>query len=403
MSLAGRIKSTATVLGLRALRRHFGGAFSLYLDQPHPTHQDYGDLESMFETSTGRSIPVYAHYRYQVKAGWRNFRSLEMMGELQRAGRLSATESDFFRVAIGSRTITISTDAANEAAQAIARRLPELFIPESMNDPECPLLRTTVGDPQKTVRFYAEKHASMLKQLAAAKVVCIPDGASLLEIGFSSGGHSTFAFERLGLKASAIDNQYGGLIGDSALHEYNKRVLSSKVEFRQGDITQKTSFESESFDVIFSASVLEHVLDLEAAFAEMYRLLKPGGAIIHNYAPYFSHDGGHSFGVGDSPWAHARMSIPDFLAYIEKLRPNEAVATRDWFSSALHQDMPQWKVQRLVAAAGFRTALWMAKPSAKRWLRDLTPEVIRDCFTATPEIGIEDLISRSVSFVGIKT
>jgi len=205
------------------------------------------------------------------------------------------------------------------------------------------------------------------------------------------------------LRVSAVDNQYGGLSGVSALHEYNMQVLSSKVEFRHGDITQKTSFQSESFDVIYSASVLEHILDLKAAFAEMYRLIKPGGAIIHNYGPYFSHDGGHALGVGDSPWAHARMSTPDFMAYIKTLRPNEAVMARDWLSSALHQDMPQWKVQRLVAAAGFRIAFWIAKPSAKRWLRDLTPEVIRDCFAATPEIGIEDLTLRSVSFIGIKT
>ena len=135
---------------------------------------------------------------------------------------------------------------------------------------------------------------------------------------------------------------------------------------------------------------------------KMYRLLKPGGVIIHNYAPFFSHNGAHALGIGDSPWAHVRMNIEDYMSYIEKLRPNEAVMTRDWFSSAMHQDMPQWKVQRLVAEAGFRIALWKAKPSAKRWLRDLTPEVIRDCFAATPEIGIEDLTSQSVSFVGIK-
>ena len=402
MSLTRRIKSVVTVLGLRVLGRHYGGAFSLYLDQQHPTHQDYGELESIFETSTGLSIPIYANYRFQVKAGWQYYGSLQIMEQLKRAGQLTKVELDFFHAAIGSRTINISIDAANEAVQAISQRLPELFVLESVNDPEYLLLRTTEKEQQKTVQLYVEQHASMLKQLAAAKVVYIPAGAALLEIGFMSGGHSTFAFEQLGMRASAVDNQYGGLTDDSALHEYNKRTLSSKVEFRQGDITKKTSFESESFDVIYSASVLEHVQDLKSAFSEMYRLLKPGGVIIHNYAPFFSHNGAHALGIGDSPWAHVRMNIEDYMSYIEKLRPNEAVMTRDWFSSAMHQDMPQWKVQRLVAEAGFRIALWKAKPSAKRWLRDLTPEVIRDCFAATPEIGIEDLTSQSVSFVGIK-
>jgi hypothetical protein len=155
-------------------------------------------------------------------------------------------------------------------------------------------------------------------------------------------------------------------------------------------------------DVVYSTSVLEHVQDLHAAFAEMYRLVKPGGAIIHNYAPYFSHDGGHALGIGDAPWAHLRMREPEYLSYIERLRPNEFQAAKAWLTTALHRDMPQWKVQRLVTDAGFRLGLWMAKPSPKRWLRDLTPEIIADCYLATPEIGIEDIVSRSVSFVGIK-
>jgi len=58
-----------------------------------------------------------------------------------------------------------------------------------MNEPECPVLRTTENDLQKMVHLYRKQHSSMLKQLAAAKVVCIPAGASLLEIGFMSGGH----------------------------------------------------------------------------------------------------------------------------------------------------------------------------------------------------------------------
>jgi SAM-dependent methyltransferase len=40
-------------------------------------------------------------------------------------------------------------------------------------------------------------------------------------------------------------------------------------------------FEDSSFDVIFSSNVLEHVEDLDSAFAEMKRVLKPGGIMIH--------------------------------------------------------------------------------------------------------------------------
>lgn len=42
------------------------------------------------------------------------------------------------------------------------------------------------------------------------------------------------------------------------------------------DITDLT-FEDESFDIIVSCDVLEHVNDLQSAFRETYRILRPGG------------------------------------------------------------------------------------------------------------------------------
>ncbi len=43
---------------------------------------------------------------------------------------------------------------------------------------------------------------------------------------------------------------------------------------------EELPFEDKSFDIIVSTDVLEHVLDLNAAIAEMYRVLKPGGHLI---------------------------------------------------------------------------------------------------------------------------
>ncbi len=97
-------------------------------------------------------------------------------------------------------------------------------------------------------------------------------------------------------------------------------------------------------------------MDLEAAFAEMYRLLKPGGVVIHNFAPYFSHDGGHALGIGDSPWVHVRLSESEYLRYLTELRPFDAEAAVDWIKGALHRNIPQWRMQRMVALAGFRLA-----------------------------------------------
>mgnify|MGYP005654211001 CR=1 FL=1 len=41
-------------------------------------------------------------------------------------------------------------------------------------------------------------------------------------------------------------------------------------------------FEDDSFDLIFSSNVLEHVEQLDVAFNEMKRVLAPGGMMIHS-------------------------------------------------------------------------------------------------------------------------
>ena len=51
------------------------------------------------------------------------------------------------------------------------------------------------------------------------------------------------------------------------------------IQYLHGDITQ-TEFPDHFFDAITSMSVIEHGVPLRAYFAEMFRLLKPGGLLI---------------------------------------------------------------------------------------------------------------------------
>jgi SAM-dependent methyltransferase len=49
--------------------------------------------------------------------------------------------------------------------------------------------------------------------------------------------------------------------------------------FRNEDLEQQT-FEDESFDLVVTSDVMEHIYDPEKAFKEIHRTLKPGGAHI---------------------------------------------------------------------------------------------------------------------------
>jgi ubiquinone/menaquinone biosynthesis C-methylase UbiE len=48
-----------------------------------------------------------------------------------------------------------------------------------------------------------------------------------------------------------------------------------------GDVSKALPLENQSVDLILSRALLEHVEDNEAALIEMYRILKPGGKMLH--------------------------------------------------------------------------------------------------------------------------
>ena len=52
-------------------------------------------------------------------------------------------------------------------------------------------------------------------------------------------------------------------------------------------------FPGDSFDRIFSVNCFEHVDDMEKAFSEMYRVLKPGGMLFTIFGPIWSSPVGH--------------------------------------------------------------------------------------------------------------
>jgi SAM-dependent methyltransferase len=61
----------------------------------------------------------------------------------------------------------------------------------------------------------------------------------------------------------------------------NLDVLSKRFKVKQGDFERESlPYKDESFDYIFSKSVIEHLHQPEKLLDECYRLLKPGGKII---------------------------------------------------------------------------------------------------------------------------
>lgn len=75
-----------------------------------------------------------------------------------------------------------------------------------------------------------------------------------------------------------LSSKYSNLIGSEFLGDSVPRG-SYREDLRNEDVT-RLSFSNESFDLIVSCDVLEHVIDDLAAFSECFRCLAPGGMLV---------------------------------------------------------------------------------------------------------------------------
>lgn len=107
-----------------------------------------------------------------------------------------------------------------------------------------------------------------------AQLLTLPDPASkrALEYGCGPGSHA-FSLASQGVKVTGID------ISDVAIEQAAERAreegVSEHCHFEVGN-AEKTGFDDSSFDLVCGTAILHH-LDLEAAYAEVARLLRPGG------------------------------------------------------------------------------------------------------------------------------
>ena len=94
----------------------------------------------------------------------------------------------------------------------------------------------------------------------------ITNNYSLLDIGCGKGNH-LIGFNRRGIRVKGIDRFFSETIQD-----YDISLCNIEQDY--------FPFEDESFDVIFSKSVIEHVSNADNFFEESFRVLKEGGIAI---------------------------------------------------------------------------------------------------------------------------
>ena len=315
---------------------------------------------------------------------------------------LNKIETEFFLKAKGVRSLGMSVEEIDFELKKCAKKNEFAFFGGELNNGGIPIPLVDDRKIKKIIQSYSAEYSALFKRLELLNIFKRTSRPRLLEIGFISGGYSLFGFEALDFEVYGVDNGYGGIESENNLPKYLKTKVGSNVGFEFGDITKRTPFPDGTFDVIYSASVLEHIKDTSLALSEMWRLLKPNGIIVHNYHPYFCHNGGHALGIGDSPWAHALCNESDYLNYIKKFRKFEAEQAEIWFGQALNPSLTLERMKRSVILTGFELLLWQQKSSEEQWLENLSPRIIERCLVVHPHISLDDLLTNSVSFVALK-
>ncbi|CAB4946544.1 unannotated protein [freshwater metagenome] len=104
----------------------------------------------------------------------------------------------------------------------------------------------------------------------------LPTFGRSLEIGAGTG-YFTLHMLKAGIVGSAVATDISpGMI---AALEKNAQEQGLEVEALVAD-AERLPFEDDSFDLVLGHAVLHHIPDLERAFSEFHRVLKPGGAIL---------------------------------------------------------------------------------------------------------------------------
>lgn len=175
-------------------------------------------------------------------------------------------------------------------------------------------------------------------------------------------------------------------------------VCELPVCMAEGD-ARNLPFAPGSFDLILSNSFLEHVIPIEAALSEMHRVLAPGGFMYHVIDPYYWLRGCHAPGLVDIPWAHARLSPPEYRRFVVEHEGEQAAQARcEWLGSLNHFSLETYR--GVFAASPFKILDWQeARSSLAEDALARHPHVLA---SVVPGVGREDLVCDSIRVLARK-
>ncbi len=179
----------------------------------------------------------------------------------------------------------------------------------------------------------------------------------------------------------------------------NRYSIKNELDFIDDDICN-SSLSPESFDIICSWEVLEHLHDPAQAFKSISKLLKKGGISIHHYNPFFCLNGGHSLCTLDFLWGHVRLNESDFIDYIKKKRPDEIEKAISFYKNGVNR-MSLSDLDRILNSSEMNT-LAVLPFTKEQHLRMVSEETLKQTKNIYPNTTIQDLVVPAVLVISQK-
>ncbi len=241
--------------------------------------------------------------------------------------------------------------------------------------------------------------------------------SDILEIGCNNGA---MAFAMAEMKANVIATEFSGYKVESiSSKKINQRNLievndslklirnslsnlfshSKNVKFLDDDICNSV-IKNNSFDIICSWEVLEHLHDTEKAFQAIYNLLKDDGITIHEYNPFFCLNGGHSLCTTDFLWGHTILNENDFTRYLEEFYPEMKDKALSFYKKGLNR-MTIYDLEKQFKNAGLEI-ISILPFTKEQHLRMIDKEIVLQTQKNYPNSSILDLVTPRVIVIAKK-
>ena len=203
-----------------------------------------------------------------------------------------------------------------------SRRLPWLL--QRLDRVFPPNPQAFMSSDQQTRHEVAKASASMgtyLAELGQSRMASL----DILDFGCGWGGETLWL-------AGRVRSVCGVDVDRNAVSQAAAAVRASNSENCRFEWSEDghLPFTDCSFDAVLSTDTFEHVMDLDLAFQEIARVLRPGGSLLTRFGPlFYSPHGYHLYWACQVPYAHLLFGL-DAIGTIRAARGGSRVRPASW-------------------------------------------------------------------------